>query len=68
MDGSGEIDFQEFLYVLASVRRGDKGALKGLAAMAATMNETPVLALDIECEKRGLVIFFVCRALTHISS
>jgi hypothetical protein len=54
VDGSGEVDFQEFLYVLASVRRGNSG-LHGFAAMTVTMNETPVLALEIECEKRGLV-------------
>jgi ankyrin repeat protein len=54
VDGSGEIDFQEFLFVVVSARRGD-GKLAAFNALAQSLNETPIAMLHKKCSQRDLV-------------
>jgi hypothetical protein len=53
VDGSGEIDFQEFLFVVSSARRSD-GTMEGFGALASSLNETPIAMLQKKCAQRDL--------------
>ena len=52
-DGSGILEFAEFVTFVGMVKRGDT-ELRGFAKLAADMDETPVAVLEMECKRREL--------------
>jgi hypothetical protein len=57
VDGSGELDFDEFCDFFSRLQRGDS-SLQGFNALAAAMNETPIAILEDQGKRRGLTVEF----------
>ena len=52
-DGSGILDFEEFVMFVGRIKRGDT-ELKGFAKLVGDLDETPVAVLEFECKRREL--------------
>ena len=52
-DGSGQLEFGEFVALIAMVKRGDK-SLRGFAKLVDELQSTPSAVLEAEASKRGL--------------
>lgn len=52
-DGSGQLEFAEFVGLIATVKRGDT-TLRGFAKLCADLDSTPTTILAIEASKRSL--------------
>eukprot|EP00618_Florenciella_parvula_P017900 CAMPEP_0119490846 /NCGR_PEP_ID=MMETSP1344-20130328/15893_1 /TAXON_ID=236787 /ORGANISM="Florenciella parvula, Strain CCMP2471" /LENGTH=421 /DNA_ID=CAMNT_0007526043 /DNA_START=285 /DNA_END=1547 /DNA_ORIENTATION=- len=55
VDGSGQLDFAEYVEFVARIKRGDS-LLRGYAKLTASLNETPMSVLDIQAKKRQLTV------------
>eukprot|EP00613_Pedinella_sp_CCMP2098_P023240 CAMPEP_0171694998 /NCGR_PEP_ID=MMETSP0991-20121206/7525_1 /TAXON_ID=483369 /ORGANISM="non described non described, Strain CCMP2098" /LENGTH=171 /DNA_ID=CAMNT_0012283639 /DNA_START=64 /DNA_END=575 /DNA_ORIENTATION=+ len=56
-DESGELDFSEFCDFFSRLTRGDT-ALRGFNALAEALNETPVTILEVQAQRRKLLVDF----------
>jgi hypothetical protein len=58
-DGSGQIEFPEFVALVARIKRGDQ-ALKGFAKLVDTLNNSPMNILEKQAVERQLDISYRC--------
>ena len=59
-DQSGEIEFSEFLHMLAKFKKGDS-KFGAFGKLVARMNATPLAALNGEARKRHLLLSYKLR-------
>ena len=66
-DQSGEIEFSEFLHMLAKFKKGDS-KFGAFGKLVARMNATPLAALNGEARKRKLALKYVLREVREATS